>query len=181
MKYDVVIIGGGITGTGIAHELAKYQLKTILLESGTDVAFSATKQNGGVIHPGYDPHPGTLKAKLNPPGARMYPRLSKELGFKILPTGTLVVAYSDQDLKKVDELMDNARINGVEKVERLDFEQLHNREPHISDKALGALLANTTVMVDPFEVAIAFMENAMQNGVELGLCQKVRKIEKRAE
>lgn len=36
-------------------------------------------------------------------------------------------------------------------------------------------------MVDPFEVAIAFMENAMQNGVELGLCQKVRKIEKRAE
>ena len=48
MKYDVVIIGGGITGTGIAHELAKYQLKTILLESGTDVAFSATKQNGGV-------------------------------------------------------------------------------------------------------------------------------------
>ena len=121
MKYDVVIIGGGITGTGIAHELAKYQLKTILLESGTDVAFSATKQNGGVIHPGYDPHPGTLKAKLNPPGARMYPRLSKELGFKILHTGTLVVAYSDQDLKKVDELMDNARINGVEKVERLDF------------------------------------------------------------
>lgn len=181
MKYDVVIIGGGITGTGIAHELAKYQLKTILLESGTDVAFSATKQNGGVIHPGYDPHPGTLKAKLNPPGARMYPRLSKELGFKILPTGTLVVAYSDQDLKKVDELMDNARINGVEKVERLNSEQLHNREPHISDKALGALLANTTVMVDPFEVAIAFMENAMQNGVELGLCQKVRKIEKRAD
>lgn len=39
-------------------------------------------------------------------------------------------------------------------------------------------LPNTTVMVDPFEVAIAFMENAMQNGVELGLCQKVRKIEK---
>lgn len=73
--------------------------------------------------------------------------------------------------------MDNARINGVEKVERLDAEQLHNREPHLSDKAVGALLANTTVMVDPFEVAIAFMENAMQNGVELGLCQKVRKIE----
>ena len=90
MKYDVVIIGGGITGTGIAHELAKYQLNTILLESGTDVAFSATKQNGGVIHPGYDPHPGTLKAKLNPPGARMYPRLSKELGFKILQFNAVV-------------------------------------------------------------------------------------------
>ena len=64
MKYDVVIIGGGITGTGIAHELAKYQLKTILLESGTDVAFSATKQNGGVIHPGYDPHPRSEERRV---------------------------------------------------------------------------------------------------------------------
>ncbi len=181
MKYDVVIIGGGITGTAIAHCLAQYQLKTILLEEGTDVAFRATKQNGAVCHPGYDPHPGTLKAKLNPPGARMYPRLARELGFKIRNTGTLVVAYSDRDLKKVDELMDNARINGVEQVERLNQEQLRNREPHINKDALGALLARSTNMVDAFEVAIAFMENAMQNGTDLGLNQQVRKIEKRAE
>ena len=181
MKYDVIIIGGGITGTAIAHELAKFQLKTILLEGGTDIAVAATKQNGGVIHPGYDPHPGTLKAKLNPPGARMYPDLSKKLGFHIRHTGTLVVAYSDQDLKKVDELMENARVNGVEGVEKLNAQQLQAREPHINKKALGALLANTTVMVDPFEVAIAFMENAMDNGVELGLCQKVRKITKRGK
>ncbi|MBR0381529.1 MAG: NAD(P)/FAD-dependent oxidoreductase [Eubacterium sp.] len=181
MKYDVVIIGGGITGTAIAHCLAQYQLKTILLEEGTDVAFRATKQNGAVCHPGYDPHPGTLKAKINPPGARMYPRLAKELGFKIRNTGTLVVAYSDRDLKKVDELMDNARINGVEQVERLDQEQLRNREPNINPAALGALLAHSTNMVDAFEVAIAFMENAMQNGTELGLNQQVRKIEKRGK
>lgn len=181
MKYDVVIIGGGITGTAVAHCLAQYQLRTILLEEGTDVAFRATKQNGAVCHPGYDPHPGTLKAKLNPPGARMYPRLAKELGFKIRNTGTLVVAYSDRDLLKVNELMDNARINGVEQVERLDQEALRNREPHINSAALGALLARSTNMVDAFEVAIAFMENAMQNGTQIGLSQQVRKIEKRAD
>ncbi len=181
MKYDVVIIGGGIAGTAVAHELAKFKLKTILLESGPDVAASTTKQNGGVVHPGYDPHPGTLKAKLNPPGARMYPRLAKELGFHIKQTGTLVVAYSDRDLKTIDGLLDNAKINGVDGVEKLNSEQLHAREPEISDQAIGALFAKSTTMVDPFEVAIAFMENAMENGVEIGLSQKVRKIEKRAK
>ncbi len=166
-NYDVIIIGGGITGTGIAHELAKYDVKTALMERGMDVGIGATKGNGGVVHPGYDPHPGTLKAKLNPAGARMYPKLSKELGFDLRHTGTLVVAYSDADLKKVDELLDNAKVNGVDQVEKINGEQLRNREPFMNPAAVGALLAHTTTMIDPFEVAIAFADNAKDNGTDI--------------
>ena len=176
--YDVAVIGGGITGTGVIHELAKYKLDTALLERGLDLAVGATKGNGGVVHPGYDPHPGTLKAKLNPAGARMYPRLSKELGFGLRRTGTLVVAYSDRDLKKVDELLDNAAVNGVDQVEKIDAAQLRHREPHISQAALGALLAHTTTMIDPFEVAIAFAENAQDNGADILTGQNVTDLRK---
>ncbi|MCH4072384.1 NAD(P)/FAD-dependent oxidoreductase [Pseudoramibacter sp.] len=176
--YDVIVIGGGITGTGVIHELAKYDIDVALLERKNDIAMMATKGNGGVVHPGYDPHPGTLKAKLNPRGARMYPQLAKDLDFHIRHTGTMVFAYSDQDLKKVDELCDNARVNGVEQVERITGDQVRNREPYVSDKVLGALLAHTTTMVDPFEVAIAFAENAKLNGTDIFLESEVQDISK---
>ncbi|WP_295362279.1 NAD(P)/FAD-dependent oxidoreductase [uncultured Pseudoramibacter sp.] len=179
--YDVIVIGGGITGTGIIHELAKYDIDVALLERKNDIGMGATKGNGGVVHPGYDPHPGTLKAKLNPRGARMYPQLAKDLDFNIRHTGTLVVAYSEQDLKKVDELCDNARINGVEQVERIDAAQLQNREPNINKKALGALLAHTTTMIDPFEVAVAFAENAKVNGTDIFLESEVTGMSKDAD
>ena len=58
INYDIIIIGGGITGTAIARELSKYSLKVALLERGTDIGIGATKGNGGVVHPGYDPSPG---------------------------------------------------------------------------------------------------------------------------
>ena len=175
-RYDVIVIGGGITGTGVIHELAKYDLDTALLERSVDIGVGATKGNGGVVHPGYDPHPGTQKAKLNPKGARMYPQLAKDLGFGIRKTGTLVVAYSQADLQKVDELLDNARVNGVDQVEKIDAAQLRNREPFISPNALGALLAHTTTMIDPFEVAVAFAENAKINGADILTRQPVTGI-----
>lgn len=177
-NYDVIIIGGGITGTAVAHELAKYNLEIALLERGLDVGIGATKGNGGVVHPGYDPHPGTLKAKLNPAGARMYPKLAKELGFGLRHTGTLVVAYSDADLKKVDELLDNAAVNGVDQVEKINGEQLRNREPFMNPAAVGALLAHTTTMIDPFEVAAAFADNAYANGTDIFTGQEVNGIQK---
>lgn len=176
--YDVIVIGGGITGTGIIHELAKYDLDVALLERSVDIGVGATKGNGGVVHPGYDPHPGTLKAKLNPVGARMYPQLAKDLDFGLRHTGTLVVAYSDADLKKVDELLENGRANGVHEIEKINAAQLQNREPYINKAALGALLAHTTTMIDPFEVAIAFAENAVDNGVEIFTSQQVTGITK---
>ncbi|MGL4284429.1 MAG: FAD-dependent oxidoreductase [Eubacterium aggregans] len=98
--------------------MAKYDLDVALLERSVDIGVGATKGNGGVVHPGYDPHPGTLKAKLNPVGARMYPQLAKDLDFGLRHTGTLVVAYSDADLKKVDELLENGRANGVHEIEK---------------------------------------------------------------
>ena len=63
--FDILIIGAGITGTMIARELSKYFLKVGVIEKDNDVGNKTTNANSAIIHSGYDPVPGTLKAKFN--------------------------------------------------------------------------------------------------------------------
>ena len=79
MIYDVIIIGAGVIGAMAARELSKYQLKVCLLEKENDVACGASKANSGIIHGGYDPEPGTLKAKMNTEGVALLYEAAKEL------------------------------------------------------------------------------------------------------
>ena len=67
-QYDIIIIGGGITGCSIARELSKYKLSIAVCEASADVGTGTTKANGGLIHAGDDPAPETLKAFLNSKG-----------------------------------------------------------------------------------------------------------------
>jgi len=53
METVVLIIGSGITGTAIARELSKYDIKVTLIEKEADIAFGgATKANTAIIHAG---------------------------------------------------------------------------------------------------------------------------------
>jgi len=178
IHYDVIIIGGGITGTAIAHELSKYEIKTGLLERGMDIGIGATKGNGGVVHQGYDPKPGSLKAKINVEGANMYPRLSRELDFGMINPGLFVIGFGPADLEVLRYKRDNGIKNGVKGLEIISAEQMRTIEPHLAPNVTQGLYAPTTTVVDTFEVAIAFAENAKENGVDIFTNQKVLAIEK---
>lgn len=62
-KYDVIIIGAGVTGTAVARELSHYQIKTCVLEREEDVCCGTSKANSAIIHAGYDAEPG-LESKI---------------------------------------------------------------------------------------------------------------------
>ena len=66
--YDVLIIGAGVTGSAIARELSKKELKIAVLEKCSDVCEGTSKANSGIVHAGFDAKPGSLKAKLNVAG-----------------------------------------------------------------------------------------------------------------
>lgn len=179
--FDVVVIGAGVAGCFAARELSKYDLRTLVLESGNDIACGATRANSAIVHAGFDPTPGTLKAKYNVEGSKLYPDLACDLHFAFKNNGSLVVAYSDEELAVIHDLVARGKQNGVEGVRFIDHDELMSLEPNVNDKARGALLAPTGGICNPYQVAFSAIENAVQNGVQIRFNTKVEHVEKATE
>ena len=165
---DVIIIGAGIVGCATARFLSRYQLKTIVLERGADISVGATKANSGILHAGYDCQPGTRKAALNVEGLAMYKVLAKELDIPCRINGSLVVSFEDSGEKsrELTRLYERGQQNGVTDIELISGEAARKIEPNLNPAVTGALLSKSAGIISPYEAAIAFAENAAENGVE---------------
>ncbi len=179
--YDCVVIGGGVVGGTVLRELTKYDLRAVLLEKENDVGMGASRANSGIVHAGFDAPPNTNKAKFNVAGNKMMPTYCADLGVKYRNNGSLVVAFSDEDKNTLHELKKRGEKNGVTGLQILDAKALKTKEPHISAQAIGALYAPTGGIVCPYELTVAAIGNAMDNGADLLTDFDVEKIEKKSD
>ena len=175
--FDVAIIGAGVVGAMMARELGKYQLKIVVLEKENDVAMGASRANSGIVHAGYDAVPGSLKAKLNVEGSAMMEGICKDLGVRYKRNGSLVIGYDEEDRLGIEKLMEKAKANGVE-VKFLDQAGVRALESNIGPNVTCALYAPTGGIVCPYDLTIAALGNAMDNGAELKRNFAVTAIEK---
>ena len=175
--YDVIIIGGGVIGTAIARYLMRFDVRVLLLERHNDVGEEASGANSGIVHSGYDPKPGTKKAKFNVLGSKMMPEVAKELDLNFKQIGSLTLSFSEEDDQTLLDLKKRAEENGVD-AKLLSKEEVLEIEPNLSKEIRGALLAPSAGIVSPFGLTVNLMENAMDNGAELLLNHEVIKIEK---
>lgn len=167
--YDICIIGAGVVGANIARELAKYQVSVCLVEKEEDVSCGASKANSGIVHGGYSDEPGTVKAELCVKGNRMYEQLNKELNFGYRETGSLVLAFRDEDIKTLEKLYQYGIKNGVGGLAIIDGEKVRELEPYVSKEVKAALYCGNAGVTSPYEFVIALVENAIANGIELKL------------
>lgn len=179
--YDVTIIGAGVVGAFVARELSRYDLKVLILEKDNDVANGTTKANSAIVHSGYDASPGSLKARFNVEGNSMMEEICKELYVPFKRTGSLTVAFDEEEMATLNDLYERGLTNKVPDLKIINREELQAMEPNISPEALGALYVPSAGIVGPWELAIALIENAMDNGVELALNSKVTDIKKIAD
>ncbi|MHB8962127.1 MAG: FAD-dependent oxidoreductase [Saccharofermentanales bacterium] len=162
--YDVVIVGGGVVGSLVAYRLSQYNISICLLDKEADLATGATGANSAIVHAGYDPKPGSMKAKYNVEGNLLFQTLCDTLGVPFIRNGSLVLAFNEQEHSQLAGLLQNGRINGVPGLEMLRAEQVRNLEPSVSGEVYSALLAPTGGIVCPYELTFAAAEVAYDNG-----------------
>lgn len=176
--FDILIIGSGVTGAAVARELSRYNANICVLEKEEDVCCGTSKANSGIVHAGFDARTGTLKAKLNVEGNKMFDKLSKELDFPFIKNGSIVVCKSEEDMPNLQALYDKGIANGVEGLQILTGDEVRAMEPNLADDAYAALYAPTGGIVCPFSMNIAYAENAAVNGVEFKFNTEVKDIKK---
>ncbi len=178
--FDVIIIGGGVVGGFVARELSRYKLNICIVEKNSDVAMGATRANSAIVHAGFDAKEGSLKALLNVCGSEMMEDVARELGVKYRRCGSLVVGFGEDDEKTLRALKERGEKNGVRELSLIGRDELLRIEPNIGDGVTAALLAPTGAIICPYELCMAAIGNAMDNGVSLKLGFAVNKIDKTA-
>ncbi len=178
--YDVLIIGAGVTGCSIARSLSRYDLNILVVEKDEDVCSGTSKANSAIIHAGFDAETGTLKAKLNVRGARMLPRLSRELDFPYKQNGSMVLCFRKEDEPGLVALYERGIANGVEGLTLMSGDEARELEPALSEEVTMAMLASTAGIVCPFQMTCAFAENAAANGARFRFLTEVTQICKNA-
>ena len=175
-NYDVVIIGGGVTGCAAARELSRYDLDIAVLERESDVCEGTSKANSAIIHAGFDAVPGTMKARFNAEGNKLMDSVSEELDIPFKRNGAMVVCWQESETEKLKTLYDRGIANGIGGLRILTGDQAREIEPSLSRDVFAALYAPTSGIVCPFEMTIAYAENAFENGVDFSFLTEVTGI-----
>lgn len=179
--YDVIVIGGGVVGASIARELSRFDAKLLVIEKEADVSNGSSKANSAIVHGGYDPLPGTQMAKYNALGNPMFSQLCAELDVPFQRCGSLVLAFSAEEALFLEELLQRGMANGIPQLRIISGEEARELEPKLSPEVHAALLAETAGIVGPWELCIAQLENAIQNGADVQLSCEVYDIEQLEE
>jgi len=172
-QYDVTIIGGGILGlaTALKLEAAHPALRILILEKEAELARHQTGNNSGVIHSGLYYRPGSLKARSCVTGRKELIAFCDEKKIPYEICGKVVVATSQEELPRLEELHRRGIANGLQNLEIIGPQRLKELEPHTT--GIKALYVPETGIVDYRKVAAAYAENIRNAGGDIRLSQCV--------
>jgi len=164
METQVLIIGGGATGTGLARDLALRGVQCIVAERG-DINAGASGANHGLLHSG-------ARYVSTDPTVTKECREESELLKRLAPhcienTGGLFVAVEGDDERYVADFPHLCSRCGIP-VRALDIKDARELEPALSKRLIAAYAVDDAT-IDPFKISLENIFQAQQLGRTL-LC-----------
>lgn len=176
--YDILVIGGGLLGCFAARSFTRYNCTVVLVEKKADVCTEISRGNTAILYPGYDPRPGSLKARLSVAAAGRVAGLCRELDVPYKVRGSLMTAFGPRGKRVLEEKYAQGLENGVAGLRILEGAEVRALEPRIHPAVLSALYAPGAGTLNPWELGIAAAENAVANGARLMTSASVAGMER---
>lgn len=170
---DIAVIGAGVVGCAIARRFALHGADVLVLEKGADLLSGASKANSAILHTGFDAPPGSVELACMQAGYAEYLDIRAKMNLPLLETGAMVVAWSEEERAALGPISDQARANGVSDVRLLSAAEIAAREPHLSGRALAALLVPGEHIIDPWSPFLAYLRQAEAHGAEIRFSSEV--------
>jgi L-2-hydroxyglutarate oxidase len=176
MKYDFIIIGGGIVGLATSWRLIQNhpELKIAIIEKENSVAAHQTGHNSGVIHSGIYYKPGSLKAKNCIAGYQQMLEFCDTYGIPYDLCGKVIVATSESEIPELDKLYKRGLENGLDKISILSAEETKEIEPNVT--AVKSIKVPYTGIIDYTEVCLKLEDLVRNKGVDVFLSHQVEEI-----
>lgn len=160
-EYDVLIIGGGITGVGTARDCAMRGLTTVVVER-FDLTNGATGRNHGLLHSGARyAVSDTVSARECIEENRIIRRIAPGC---VEENGGLFITLPEDDPSYREKLISSCTAAGIE-AEELDPKEALALEPSLNPALTGAVRV-PDASVDPFKLTTANAVDAAQFGAE---------------
>ncbi len=172
--FDVAVIGAGVVGCAIFKEFSENGAKTVLIEKENDILEGASKGNSAILHTGFDAPLESLELECIKRGYEEYFKIKDELNLPLLNTKALVIAWTDDQLEKLDGILKKGLNNGISELELLSSDQIFQREPNLSRNAKGAILVHGESLIDPWSAPLAYVKLGVKYGGKLAFSNEVK-------
>ena len=171
--FDVVVIGAGVVGCAVARRFALQGARVAVIEKASDILDGASKANSAILHTGFDAPPGSLELACIRNGYSEYMEIFQQLGLPLEKTGAHVVAWSDDEVARLDTILAQARTNGINDARITDQKELQAAEPNLSKNARAAIFIPGEAVIDPWSAPYVYLHQALINGAEIFLSREV--------
>jgi sarcosine oxidase, subunit beta len=178
IETDVLVVGGGLAGTGVACHLARHGAGVLLIER-LGINAQASGANSGSIHAQIPNEPSTTygegwtrtfapTVKLMIRSIELWKTLGAELGIdlEVDTPGGLVTAFTERDMAGLRLKLAIEREQGLEG-HLLDAAELRKVAPYVADDAVGGILYPVEGKANPLVAAPAFAAAARRHGATI--------------